>query len=133
MSADISWMICCEEFIVKDNGLCDAKDLLFELHTEQVPVTGSVEIDVAALWRSSDYTIEPLVQARLAIIASDGTVHPSNETWQIAFTSPQVLWYKRITDLYLPSFGFTSIAVQALENGDWHTKREFTILVLEGT
>ena len=132
MSADVSWILCCEEFVVKDNGLCDAKDLLFELHTEQVPVTGSFGIDVAALWRSSDYTSEPPLTIRMAIISSDGTVHPSNETWQISFTSPQVLWYKRITELYLHSFGFTSIAVQALENGVWETKKEFTIMVLEG-
>ena len=126
-------MLCCEEFHVKENGLCDARDILFELHTETVPVVGTVGIDVAALWRADDYTAEPPLTIRMAIVSGDGSVHPSNETWQINFTSPQVLWYKRITDLYLHAFGFTSIAIQAMEGGEWVTKREFTLMVMHGT
>jgi hypothetical protein len=125
--------MCCEEFHVKENGLCDARDILFELHTESVPVVGTVAIDVAALWRCDEYESEPPLTIRMAIISSDGMVHPSNETWQIHFTSPQVLWYKRITDLYLHKFGFTTVAVQALEEGDWQTKGEFTLMVMEGS
>ena len=133
MAVDVSWMLCAEEFQIKENGLCDARDILFELHTEQVPVVGTVSVDVAAMLRSDAYESEPPVSIRLAIISEDGEMHPSNETWQINFASPQVLWYKHITDLYLHSFGFTSLALQILDNGEWVTKNTFTILVIEGS
>lgn len=128
--AEVSWLICCEEFIVKENGLCDAKDLLFELHSPQVPVVGKVGIDVAALWRTDDPETEPPLTIRMAMVFKGGVVQPSNETWTLTFTSPQVLWYKRITDLYLQEYGFTSIAIQALEDGEWTTKAEYPIMVM---
>jgi hypothetical protein len=128
--AEVSWLICCEEFIVKENGLFDAKDLLFELHTPQVPVVGKVGIDVAALWRTDDPEGEAPLTIRMAMVFKGGVVQPSNETWTLTFTSPQVLWYKRITDLYLQEYGFTSIAIQALENGEWETKAEYPIMVM---
>ena len=128
----VSWLLCCEEFVVKENGLCDAHDLLFEIHTDRVPVVGAVGIDVVALWRSDQFESEPPLTVRMAIIASDGSLHPSNEAWTLSFTSPQVLWFKRITDLFLPLFGFTSIAVQALEDGEWLTKKEYPIMVIQG-
>lgn len=130
--ADVSWLLCCEEFVVKENGLCDAKDLLFELHTPQVPVVGKVSIDVAALWRSDDYEAEAPLTIRMAIIFEDGTIQPSNETWTINFTNPQVLWYRRITDLYLQHYGYTSIAMQALEDGEWVTKKQYPIMIMGG-
>jgi hypothetical protein len=133
MAVEVSWVLCAEEFQIKENGLCDARDILFELHTEQVPVVGTVNIDVAAMLRSDAFESEPPITIRLAIVSDDGELHPSNETWQINFTSPQVLWYKHITDLYLHSFGFTELAVQVLDEGEWVTKNSFTILVIEGS
>jgi hypothetical protein len=128
--AEVSWLICCEEFVVKENGLCDARDIIFELHTPTVPVVGKISVDIAALWRSEDHASEKPITIRIAVIFKDGTVNPSNETWAIEFTSPQVLWYKRITDLYLQEYGFTSIAMQALESDEWVTKKEFPIIIL---
>jgi hypothetical protein len=133
MAVEVSWMLCAEEFHIKENGLCDARDILFELHTEHAPVVGTVSIDVAAMLRADAFESDPPVSIRLAIISADGEEHPSNETWQISFTSPQVLWYKHITDLYLHSFGFTKLALQVLEDGEWLTKNSFTLLVIEGT
>jgi hypothetical protein len=130
--ADVSWLLCCEEFVVKENGLCDAKDLLFELHTPTVPVVGKISVDVAAMWRTDGPAEEPPLTIRMAMIFADGTVQPSNETWTLTFTSPQVLWYKRVTDLYLHCYGFVSIAMQCLEDGNWITKREFPIMVMGG-
>jgi hypothetical protein len=129
--AQISWLLCCEEFVVKENGLCDARDILFELHTPTVPVLGKVGIDVAALWRTTNWESEEQLIIRMALVFQDGTMQPSNETWQINFTSPQVLWYKRITDLYLQDFGFTTIAIQVEEAGDWVTKAEYPIMVIQ--
>jgi hypothetical protein len=133
MAVDVSWMLCAEEFHIKENGLCDAHDILFELHTEQVPVVGAVSIDVAAMLRSDGFESEPPITIRLAIVSEDGAMHPSNESWQITFTSPQVLWYKHVTDLYLHSFGFTRLELQVLDEGTWVTKNSFTILVIEGS
>lgn len=133
MAVDVSWMLCAEEFQIKENGLCDARDILFELHTEQVPVVGTVSIDVAAMLRTDAFESEPPVSIRLAIVAEDGTEHPSNETWQVSFASPQVLWYKHITDLYLHSFGFTRLELQVLEEGVWKARNSFTLLVIEGS
>jgi hypothetical protein len=129
--AQISWLLCCEEFVVKENGLCDARDILFELHTPTVPVLGKVGIDVAALWRTTNWEAEPALVIRMALIFQDGTLQPSNETWTINFTSPQVLWYKRITDLFLQDFGFTTIAIQVEENGTWVTRAEYPIMVIQ--
>lgn len=128
--AQVSWIICCEEFQIKENGLCDAKNILFELHTPQVPIVGKIALDIAALWRSENWQDEKETTIRIALVFPDGTVHPSNETWVLNFTSPQVLWYKRITDIYLHQYGYTAIAIQSMEDGDWITKKEFPVMVM---
>ena len=130
--AQVSWFLCCEEFVVKENGMCDARDMLFELKVPQVPVIGKVSIDIAALWRSEDFESEEPIEIRIGVSFSDGQVHPSNQTWTVTFASPQVLWYKKITELYLHEYGFTSVVLQALEFGDWVTKAEYPIMIIGG-
>jgi hypothetical protein len=129
--ADVSWLLCCEKFIMKENGLCDAMDLLFELHTKQVPMMGQVGIYIAALIRSEDYKHEAPWEIRIAVISPDGTVHPSTETWPIEFVSQQVLWFKTMTDIYIQDFGYVNIALQAKEGAAWVTKAKYPILIIK--
>ena len=128
--AQVSWLLCCEDFVVKENGLCDAKDLLFELHTPQLPIMGSVNITIAALFRTDDPETEETLEIRIAVILPDGSLQPSSATWKVEFPSQQVLWYKKLTELFLQEYGFTFIALQALENDEWITKAEYPILIL---
>jgi len=128
--AEVSWLLCCEDFVMKENGLCDAKDLLFELHTKQVPMMGKVTIWIAALIRSLDHRNEVPWTIRIAVISPNGTLHPSTETWKVEFPSQQVLWFKQMSDIYLEEFGYVTIALQAQEGATWVTKASYPILIL---
>jgi hypothetical protein len=130
--AEVSWFLCCENFVVKENGMCDARDLLFELNVPQVPVVGKLSVNLAALWRSEDFQNEEPIQIRIGVSFSDGVVHPSSTIWTVSFESPQVLWYKKMTELYLQEYGFTSIILQSLEGGEWVTKASFPIMIIGG-
>jgi len=127
----VSWLLCCENFVLKENGLCDARDLLFELHTPQIPVMGSVNFTVAALFRTDEPSKERPLELRIAVISPDGTMNTSSLTWKLEFTSQQVLWHQKLTDLYLKEYGFTMIALQVREGEGWTTEAQYPILILQ--
>ena len=128
--AYVSWLICCGEFNIKEDNLCDAKNMVVEIRTTQLPAMVRIPLDIAALFRTDDPGAEAPLDIRVAVLGADNSLSPSEATWRIRFDDMQVLWGARIDQLYIPCSGFTSLIIQGMEEGEWRQKGAYTFMAI---